>query len=90
MTRKLHPKRKLKKPLSTLKKMGGALRLGALMHGAKSIVLTTTKIAGAESFALPVFGVLLKMRETMPGRFAVLSITVQLTGKGKPEKRTKQ
>ena len=52
------------------------------MHGAKSIAPTMTKSADAENSVLPVSGALLKMRETMRGRFAELLITAQLTETG--------
>jgi len=51
------------------------------MHGVKSIALLMIKHAVVVSFALPVFGVPLKIRALMPNKSIVWSIIVAATTK---------
>jgi membrane protein implicated in regulation of membrane protease activity len=55
--------------------MVGALFLAVSMHGGEFIALMMMKAVGAVSFALPVFGVRLKIQRVTPEPFDALSTT---------------
>jgi membrane protein implicated in regulation of membrane protease activity len=55
--------------------MVGALFLAVPMHGGEFIALMMMKAVGAVSFALPVFGVRLKIQRVTPAPFDALSTT---------------
>lgn len=55
--------------------MVGALFLAVPMHGGEFIALMMMKAVGAVSFALPVFGVRLKIQRVTPEPFDALSTT---------------
>ena len=55
--------------------MVGALFLAVPMHGGEFIALMMMKAVGAVSFALPVFGVRLKIPRVTPEPFDALSTT---------------
>ena len=55
--------------------MVGALFLAVPMHGGEFIALMMMKAVGAVSFALPVFGLRLKIQRVTPEPFDALSTT---------------